>query len=180
MELLRDAGDREKVDLVLAGHVLKDDLFYEAVNRSCFTHVEGNRFVNVIDLFLPFFPLRREHIGQAAGIEIAKRARTFVREGKLQKLEWEPSVESHIAAKIFYDEEFAVEGASGLRMTVSKEITKALRQWDPTLLLHSETAPKRNTKLKLTVSNTGEGLAVVTGESSPSLTSEPHSKTLET
>eukprot|EP00873_Tetraselmis_striata_P004412 jgi/Tetstr1/424676/TSEL_015198.t1 len=152
---LQQAGDRSQVPLEAVTSALKDRMFVETMALDCLSHVEASRLVNLVDAFVPFFPLEHTHV---VGMHLRRLTWQMQRAGRLGALLWGPEVVDFLAGKVYFEDGFAVEGASGVHMIVARYVTKALRRWDAGMFEAARVKPPRATQLELALAADGAAL----------------------
>ena len=106
-ELLMDAKKREDVSPYVAHHTLKEHMYGIWTQAGCETPVDAVRFGNIIDCFLPFFPLERSHIRELIEMSL-ESARQLISKGSLQ---WDADFIEYYVNQVHFDGAYAVDGA---------------------------------------------------------------------
>lgn len=120
-----------------AQKVLKDlvfDTWRKNDIRDCREdRVRTLRTLGMIDMFVPFFPLRAEDI--RALFEMLLRARAHaeaVQRRAVRAMTWDEDVVAFLASRVEYEDGFAIEGAKEGRATMSRHVTRAIHAWNST------------------------------------------------
>ena len=115
-ELLMDAKKREDVSPYVAHHTLKEHMYGIWTKAGCETPVDAVRFGNLIDCFLPFFPLERSHIRELIVMSL-KSAQQLVSDGHLH---WNDEFIEYYVNQVHFDGAFAVDGAIDAQLAYKK------------------------------------------------------------
>lgn len=81
-----------------AEQLLKDVVFDEWRKSDCEGYVDTLKLMGLIDVFLPYLPLGREHMPQLVQLSL-KKLRSGLRQQHIQ-LQWEPGVVDLLARKV--------------------------------------------------------------------------------
>lgn len=115
--LLLKAGRREDVSVYKAHHKLKEDMADLWMNVDCEASVDAVKFLNLIDIFIPFFPLERSHIRELIqkSLDLSKE---FAPKGG--SVTWTPSFVEYFVDQVEYDGVFSVDGAVDAALGIRK------------------------------------------------------------
>lgn len=129
-ELLKKAGKRESVAPFEAHHRLKVDMYDHWSKQTCDKTVDAAKFINRIDLFVPFFPLERHHLRELI-IQKLDSAQYLV-EGKVK---WSSQVVDYFMTQVNFDGVYAIDGAVDAELALKKlhELLRAAEN-DPSML----------------------------------------------
>jgi hypothetical protein len=71
--MLSDGAGREKIAMELAERSLKDALFEKWVEQGCEERVDTTKALSMINMFVPFLPLERQHLEQVLTVLLTRR-----------------------------------------------------------------------------------------------------------
>lgn len=126
--MLSKAGSREAISPEHAQRELKDLVFSRWQGQGCEDRADTLKTVGIIDFFLPFFPLEKQHIAQLFEARIAEKAKE-VDARKLGPLLHNPSVVDFLAARVDFDGSYPIEGAKEVNTLVTRYISRPVREW---------------------------------------------------
>jgi ATP-dependent Clp protease ATP-binding subunit ClpA len=78
--------------------LLRDVVFDEWTKAACEDYTDTLKFMNLIDVFLPYLPLGRQHMGQLAELGLQQRRHYLARQRI--HLTWQPGVVDFVAGKV--------------------------------------------------------------------------------
>jgi hypothetical protein len=81
-----------------AEQLLKDVVFDEWRKSDCEAYADTLKLMGLIDVFLPYLPLGRDHMPQLVGLALQQRAARL--QGQGLRLTWEPGVVDLVASKV--------------------------------------------------------------------------------
>mmetsp|Transcript_22544 Transcript_22544/g.62551 ORF Transcript_22544/g.62551 Transcript_22544/m.62551 type:complete len:397 (-) Transcript_22544:48-1238(-) len=101
------------------------------------------------------------HEMKRAGLRMAQWAKDLAAHGVHVHMEWDDAVIQFLASKVYFDEDgFSIDGASGLRMIVSKFVSKAVRKWELSLEAQAPAPVRCSHRLQLRVTPAGNQLEI--------------------
>lgn len=84
--------------------------------------------VGLIDIFLPFFPLERQHIRELFDLRLRGRSEALVQAG-LGRLAWDKGLIDHLTGLVEFDGAYPIEGAKEVGITLTKTVSRPVRLW---------------------------------------------------
>ncbi len=96
-------------------------------SSSCESRTDTTKLLNLIDFYLPYFPLERIHI--VTLFERLLQARAQHAKGPLG-LSWDPRLPGFLADKVDYEGGLPIEGAKEVRAVMTRYVSSALRAWE--------------------------------------------------
>eukprot|EP00878_Enallax_costatus_P027083 GHUV01029127.1.p1 GENE.GHUV01029127.1~~GHUV01029127.1.p1 ORF type:complete len:315 (+),score=79.44 GHUV01029127.1:352-1296(+) len=102
-ELLTQMGDRSKVKLAAAEELLRGVVFAQWRASQCEAYEDTLKFMSMIDVFMPYFPLERQHMTQLIDLALRDRAELLRerRDGQKITLTWNPQVTHFLVGKVW-------------------------------------------------------------------------------
>lgn len=78
--------------------LLRDVVFDEWTKAACEDFADTLKFMNLIDVFLPYLPLGRQHMDQLVELGLQQRRHQLARQRI--HLTWQPAVVEFVAGKV--------------------------------------------------------------------------------
>lgn len=136
-KLMRDAKAQGKpVSAEAAGQTLKNLVFDTWRDGGCEGFADTAKSVGLVDFYLPFFPLERQHIQQLFDLKLGERVAAAHAEG-LPEVSWHPSVVDFLTDKVDFDGDHPVEGAKEVATLMTRYVARALRVWEQGIREHA-------------------------------------------
>lgn len=98
-------------------------MFSQWVATDCETRTDTVKLLNLVDFYLPYFPLERRHL--EALCERLLQARAAI-EGPLS---WDRRLPAFLAGRVDYEGGYSIEGAKEVRAVMTRYVSTALRAW---------------------------------------------------
>lgn len=105
------------------GHKKLKDLIYEHWASSCEPLIDTLNVLNLVDFFLPYFPLGKKEIRDVIVLGMNARAR----EQGLSRLSWDADVVDFLLDKIVFEDGHPIDGGKEVDSVLTRHIDRALR-----------------------------------------------------
>lgn len=106
-----------------ASRAIKDLIFSQWLAAGCESRTDTTKLLNLVDFYLPYFPLERAHIQALFERLLEARAAS---EGPLS---WDPRLPAFLAGRVDYEGGYPIEGAKEVRAVMTRYVSTALRAW---------------------------------------------------
>lgn len=126
--MLAGAGARGAIPPDAAQRELKDLVFSRWRAQGCEEHADTMKMVGVVDLFLPFFPLERAHVGRLFAMRLRDRGDALAA-ARLGGLGWGAGVVEFLTNKVEFDGAYPIEGGKEVATRVTVHASRPLRAW---------------------------------------------------
>ena len=126
--LLSEAPSRAALSAETAQRVLKDVLYNKWLRDGCEEQVDTQKTLSLVDLYVPFLPLEREHVRAVLEAHLLERRRRGVRELEFANLSWSKDVLDFLVERVEFEGEYAIEGAKEAPVVLSRHVSHALRR----------------------------------------------------
>jgi len=144
-KMLEEKGGREKVEMQEAQRALKDMVFKVWQQQKCEDFSDSQKLLRIIDFFLPFYPLERNHIE----ILFEKVMEGF-RDSAVQEikslgnvtLEYTPDIVNYLVDKVEFDGKYPIEGGKEVQTVSTGYLSRPYRQWVRELKLRDGSPPE--------------------------------------
>lgn len=126
--LLEDAGDRNRIRLDDAQRALKDMIFKIWRQQECEAFSDSQKLLRTIDLFLPFYPLEREHIEKLFELKLEQ----FSNESKRavgRGLIYDESLIDFLVNRVEFDGKYPIEGGKEVNTVSTGYLSRPFRKW---------------------------------------------------
>ena len=126
--LLSEAPSRAALSAETAQRVLKDVLYNKWLRDGCEEQVDTQKTLSLVDLYVPFLPLERDHVRAVLEAHLLERRMRGVRELEFANLTWSKDVLDFLVERVEFEGEYAIEGAKEARVVLSRHVSRALRR----------------------------------------------------
>ena len=126
--LLSEAPSRATLSAETAQRLLKDVLYNKWLRDGCEEQVDTQKTLSLVDLYVPFLPLEREHVRAVLEAHLLERRRRGVRELEFANLTWSKDVLDFLVERVEFEGEYAIEGAKEAPVVLSRHVSRALRR----------------------------------------------------
>lgn len=106
--LMQKAGGRENVAFDTAYHVLKDMMCEHWSKSKCGGPLDGVKLTNVIDAYVPYFPLEHIHIQELYEMKLKEIAYQVFPQ---HEVIWSQDILDYLMNSIQFEGAFAIDGA---------------------------------------------------------------------
>lgn len=113
---------QEKITPEEAHQSLKS-LIHDHWASSCEPRIDTIKALNLIDFFIPFFPLGREEIGKL----IKMRLQAWEKDHNLSKMSWDNRVTKFLLSKIHFQGDYPLDGARDVDSVLTRHVARAIR-----------------------------------------------------
>lgn len=127
-DMVKEAGDRSKVDAEGAQRMLKDLVFENWDADGCEDRIDTIKMVSMVDFFLPYLPLEKVHIRKLFQMRLAEEAADLLK-NFFADLVWDDAVIDFLVSKVDFDEGYAMEGGKEVSSVATRHVTRLLRPW---------------------------------------------------
>lgn len=125
-QLLSTVGGRAKISPEDAERRVRDLVFAHWQRSGCESFEDTLKLTSLVDFYLPYLPLEKEHVAELTRRALAKRGEVL----RLRKglgLEWDENVVRFLADKVEFTGPFPMEGAKGVESAVTRHVARLLR-----------------------------------------------------
>jgi len=126
--MLETAGDRNKIQLDDAQRALKDMIFKIWRQQDCEAFSDSQKLLRTIDLFLPFYPLEKEHIKKLFEMKLEQfsdeASRTIG-----QPLTYNASLLGFLVQRVEFDGKYPIEGGKEVNTVTTGYLSRPFRKW---------------------------------------------------
>ena len=98
-------------------------MFSRWTEAGCESRTDTAKLLNLVDFYLPYFPLERGHIEALFERLLVARAAA---EGPLS---WDRRLPAFLAGRVDYEGGYPIEGAKEVRAVMTRYVSTALRAW---------------------------------------------------
>ena len=127
-KLLSEAPSRAALSAETAQRLLKDVLYNKWLRDGCEEQVDTQKTLSLVDLYVPFLPLERDHVRVVLEAHLLERRRRGVRQLEFANLTWSKDVLDFLVERVEFEGEYAIEGAKEAPVVLSRHVSRALRQ----------------------------------------------------
>ena len=126
--LLSESPSRAALSAETAQRLLKDVLYNKWLRDGCEEQVDTQKTLSLVDLYVPFLPLERDHVRMVLEAHLLERRRRGVRELEFANLTWSKDVLDFLVERVEFEGEYAIEGAKEAPVVLSRHVSRALRR----------------------------------------------------
>ena len=126
--MLKKAGKREKISSEDAQRELKDVVLKQWLAEDCEQRTDTLKMVRLVDFFLPFFPLEKQHIESLFQMRLKGMAQDLGKQ-RLGMLQWDKSVVDFLTHKVDFEGGFPVEGGKEIGTLMTRHVSRPVREW---------------------------------------------------
>jgi ATP-dependent Clp protease ATP-binding subunit ClpA len=126
--LLSEAPSRAALSAETAQRLLKDVLYNKWLQDGCEEQVDTQKTLSLVDLYVPFLPLERDHVRAVLEAHLLERRRRGVRELEFANLTWSKDVLDFLVERVEFEGDYAIEGAKEAPVVLSRHVSRALRR----------------------------------------------------
>lgn len=134
--MLQKAGKRENIAPEHAQRHLKDLVFSRWQGQGCEQRTDTLKMVGLVDFFLPFFPLERQHVEQLFELRLQEKAATVAKDvcggsgGDACRvgLTWDASVVKFLTDKVDFEGLYPIEGGKEVGTVMTRYVSRPVRQ----------------------------------------------------
>lgn len=155
-DMLEAAGARERISPELAQRTLKDLVFERWKAQGCEERDDTIKMVGIVNYFLPFFPLEKQHIEKLFGMRLVAKSEELAAR-RLGAVAWAPSVVDFLTAKVEFEGRYPIEGGKEVGTMMTRYVSRPLREWEAAQVERLRKAEKEGTAQRAEREPVGKG-----------------------